>query len=225
MYQQLSLRLYSIRKENSITQKKAAEDLGISQALLSHYEKGIRECGLAFLARACDYYNVSADFLLGRSMEKLPSGDIPQDIPDERPKGSISAALARRLVINSINLLFDLIDKCKNNELSLYASEIFSLEVYKIFHSIYARADKIPGFFTIHENELPYRAAARLAICDMNVKNIIEGAKWVGSSYSPVSSEAFSDIGYDELLTQYPVLAKSLFNLLNNAEKSLLKNT
>ena len=38
-----------LRKERGITQKQAAEDLGVSQALLSHYEKGIRECGLDFV--------------------------------------------------------------------------------------------------------------------------------------------------------------------------------
>ena len=38
-----------LRKERGITQKQAAADLGISQAQLSHYEKGIRECSLAFL--------------------------------------------------------------------------------------------------------------------------------------------------------------------------------
>ena len=31
-----------LRKEKGVTQKQAAEDLGVSQALLSHYEKGIR---------------------------------------------------------------------------------------------------------------------------------------------------------------------------------------
>ena len=57
------------RKERKISQKKAATDLGISQALLSHYEKGIRECGLDFLVRIADYYNVSCDYLLGRTSE------------------------------------------------------------------------------------------------------------------------------------------------------------
>ena len=41
-----------LRKERGFSQKKAAADLGISQALLSHYEKGVRECGLDFLVRA-----------------------------------------------------------------------------------------------------------------------------------------------------------------------------
>ena len=34
-----------LRKEKNISQKQAAAELGISQALLSHYENGIRECG------------------------------------------------------------------------------------------------------------------------------------------------------------------------------------
>ena len=44
-----------LRKERGITQKQAAADLGVSQALLSHYEKGIRECGLDFVVRVADY--------------------------------------------------------------------------------------------------------------------------------------------------------------------------
>ena len=58
------------RKERKISQKQAAADLGISQALLSHYEKGIRECGLGFLVKIADYYNVSCDYLLARTEAK-----------------------------------------------------------------------------------------------------------------------------------------------------------
>ena len=59
-----------LRKEKGVTQKQAAEDLGVSQALLSHYEKGIRECGLEFVVRVADYYGVSCDYLLGRSADR-----------------------------------------------------------------------------------------------------------------------------------------------------------
>ncbi len=38
-----------LRHRKGITQKQAAAELGVSQALLSHYEKGVRECGLDFL--------------------------------------------------------------------------------------------------------------------------------------------------------------------------------
>lgn len=61
------IKISELRREAEISQKEAAEALGISQALLSHYEKGIRECGLEFIRRVADYYDVTADFLLGLS--------------------------------------------------------------------------------------------------------------------------------------------------------------
>ena len=48
----ITARLSSLRKEKGLSQKEAAAGLGVSQALLSHYENGIRECGLDFLCRA-----------------------------------------------------------------------------------------------------------------------------------------------------------------------------
>jgi transcriptional regulator with XRE-family HTH domain len=59
--------LAALRKNKGVSQRKAAAELHISQALLSHYENGAREPGLPFLCRACDYYGVTADYLLGRA--------------------------------------------------------------------------------------------------------------------------------------------------------------
>ena len=59
--------LSALRRGRNISQRQAAADLGISQALLSHYDNGAREPGLGFVCRVCDYYGVTADYLLGRS--------------------------------------------------------------------------------------------------------------------------------------------------------------
>lgn len=81
----VSSRLVSLRKEKNLSQKEAAVQLGVSQALLSHYEKGIRECGLDFLCRASSFYDVSTDYLLGLTENKMMSDalfvehEIPQD--------------------------------------------------------------------------------------------------------------------------------------------------
>ena len=63
----------ALRKARGASQRTAAAELGISQALLSHYENGARELGLEFVCRACDYYGVTADYLLGRTDE--PEGE------------------------------------------------------------------------------------------------------------------------------------------------------
>ncbi len=78
-------RLNEQRKRTGRSQKQVAADLGISQALLSHYENGIREPGLEFLVRAADYYNVSCDYLLGHAANVLQLNqsvdfeDLPED--------------------------------------------------------------------------------------------------------------------------------------------------
>ena len=78
MEKSFSVTLSELRKEKHITQKNAAKSLGISQALLSHYEKGIRECNREFLVKAADFYGVSCDYLLGRTEER--TGEVGLDI-------------------------------------------------------------------------------------------------------------------------------------------------
>ena len=61
-----------LRKERGITQKQAAEDLGVSQALLSHYEKGIREIPVWALIVLAEFYHTSTDYILGRTDDPKP---------------------------------------------------------------------------------------------------------------------------------------------------------
>ena len=89
MNSNFAARLSSLRKEKGISQKEAAKMLGVSQSLLSHYEKGIRECGLDFLCVAAEYYSVSCDYLLGRSVFRNAEDIIP-----ENADGSVSAMSA-----------------------------------------------------------------------------------------------------------------------------------
>ena len=66
-------KLATARKKRGISQTQAAAALGVSQALLSHYEKGIRECGLDFVVKVSQYYGVSCDYLLGLTSESADS--------------------------------------------------------------------------------------------------------------------------------------------------------
>ena len=70
--------LSALRRDKNISQRKAAADLNISQALLSHYENGAREPGLGFVCRACDYYGVSADYFPRRNSLNDKAGKYTQ---------------------------------------------------------------------------------------------------------------------------------------------------
>jgi len=59
-----------LRRERGLSQRRAASELGISQALLSHYENDTREPRLDFVIKVCDYYSVTSDYILGRTIER-----------------------------------------------------------------------------------------------------------------------------------------------------------
>lgn len=93
--------LSTLRKERGISQKKAAADLGISQALLSHYEKGIRECGLDFVIKCSEYYGVTTDYILGVSESRNGLRDdyfVELDTTGENDKATILGKATKYLL-------------------------------------------------------------------------------------------------------------------------------
>lgn len=58
-------RLREVREDLDITQKEAAEAIGIRQQQLSKYETGEQEMTVSKLKDLCSYYKVSADYILG----------------------------------------------------------------------------------------------------------------------------------------------------------------
>lgn len=60
-------RLRQLRLEQNRTQKEVAEALGITRTAIVNYESGLREPSLDTLKHICDFFDVSADYLIGRS--------------------------------------------------------------------------------------------------------------------------------------------------------------
>ena len=59
-----------LREDSDKTQAEIAEILGTSQTMYARYERGANELPLHHLLRLCDYYNVSADYILGRDLSR-----------------------------------------------------------------------------------------------------------------------------------------------------------
>lgn len=74
--------LAELRHESGMNQRQLASELHISQALLSHYENGSREPGLMFVCRVCDYFGVSADYILGRSRPQEDGEGSPPELKE-----------------------------------------------------------------------------------------------------------------------------------------------
>lgn len=170
------------RKERHISQKQAANDLGISQALLSHYEKGIRECGLNFLVKIADYYNVSCDYLLRRTPEPGGKNITIEDIPDDDGNNKMKMPspeiinFNRRIVNNSISLLFNLAQKANSTTLIKEVSTYLMLTVYKLFRIVYnANPHNDQKLFRIPKVVANDSANAIVAMSESNIKAASSG--------------------------------------------------
>ena len=65
-------KLRELREEKGISQLKLAMDLNMNQNSISRYENEQREADYNTLIRFADYFDVSIDYLLGRTENKTP---------------------------------------------------------------------------------------------------------------------------------------------------------
>ncbi|AGX43998.1 helix-turn-helix domain-containing protein [Clostridium saccharobutylicum] len=66
----LGERIKLLRKDQGITQDQLAEYINVSRSSINGYENGGVEPSLSVLVKIADVFNVSLDYLLGRTEEK-----------------------------------------------------------------------------------------------------------------------------------------------------------
>ena len=209
MNPEFSRTLSLLRQEKGVSQRKAADALGISQALLSHYENGIREPGLAFVVKACDYYCVSADYLLGRTMTR-DGTTIGAEELGSAVRGSVLALLSKKLIVNSVGLLFDLLGKTGSRQAIRAAGNYLSTAVYKVYRMVY-QADPAnnPEFFSLS----PRLFAAGIPDADMKCSEA-ELAEALAAHNKEKGQ--WPAMGHDDLAREYPGLYQSLLQVIHS---------
>ena len=210
-------------KERGITQKQAAEDLGVSQALLSHYEKGIRECGLDFVVRVADYYNVSCDYLLGRSAERngmmLSAEDLPnpEKMKDNVYHGSVLPTMNKKLISNSLNVLYAKIGQCHSKALTTEVSAYLMMAVAKMFRMLYsAEPHNASSMFSIEPHRWHGYSDAVMRMAEANVEALLDGQDVNGGE--GVKDPACLAMTTESLTREFPLYTPSLLNLVKTSE-------
>ena len=170
-----------LRKEKNISQKQAAEDLGVAQALLSHYEKG-KDVAEPEKAR-----NLTAE--------------------------ELSSVFAKKLVTNSVDVLYSLLAKTKNGILMDKVYDIFACAVYRSFRLIYkTNPANDKNLFKISEETAEGLVSAQESITGAKAELAISG-----------SNVQAPPISRPELEREYGKSASVLLNMVMHCEKQLEK--
>lgn len=212
-----------LRQEKGISQRQAAKALGISQALLSHYENGAREPGLVFVVNACNFYNVSADFMLGRTLSRdgttILDADTLYDVSDERDnvlKGSVMATLSKKLLVNSLGVLFDLLGQVGNKGAIRAASNYFGTCIYSLFRHLYdANPNNCQDFFSIPKRKfLGGLPRVELTYCEVEFMDAILNRE---------KDQIVPEISNQTLAADYPKTYQSLLQTIHQTSDRMEK--
>lgn len=206
-----------LRKERGLSQKQVSSDMGISQALLSHYEKGIRECGLDFLVKTADYYEVSTDFLLGRTVERNPNLQNIQFDETESEKsinssGNMLNLINKKLLNNTTSIIYDLLMQIDNKKLTNNISNYLMSAEYMVFRILYSSSeDNSQTMFSIDNHN--YRGTC-LASMILDIENSckIMNSQQIQLALSP-----------DMISKHFEKGAASLFSLIQYSERNIKK--
>ena len=210
--------LSMLRKEQGISQRKVAAALGISQALLSHYENGIREPGLGFVIKVCDYYHVSADYLLGRTLDREGTTIAAEDLYDSSAekgnvlRGPIIAMLQKKLVVNTTSMLFDLLGKVGNKEAIQEAAAYLGGALFKLYPQLYRAGGNQEKYMAVDSCAFNSGAVdADLHLSEAKYAAALEEAAKDGAS--------FPDLGHDAMNAAYPGVHQSALQVFHAASE------
>ena len=216
MATEFSRTLSMLRREQGLSQRKVAAELGISQALLSHYENGIREPGLQFVTKVCDYYHVSADYLLGRTLDREGTTIAAADLYDSSAekgtalRGSIAAMLQKKLIVNTASMLFDLLGKVGDREAIQAAAAYLGSALFKLYRHLYRAGG----------NEEKYRSVGNCAFNSGAVDadmHLAEARFAAALDQARAAGAAFPDLSHDAMNAAYPGVHQSALQVFHGA--------
>lgn len=204
--------LSMLRHERGVSQRNAASDLGISQALLSHYENGIREPGLAFVIKASKYYDVSSDYLLGISPLRCP--EDPGNCPSEKKTldkfpSVVSLGSALEITLKILCTYGDL-------ELIEQATRYLSTATYKLMRYICMLNPQMkPVRITVPESSFSTLCNMDILLSEIRFNDKLKKCR----EYSTQS-------GYNQkyLDTDFLLLCKQLTELLANTDSRIARH-
>ena len=219
MATEFSRTLSLLRKERGVSQRVAAADLGVSQALLSHYENGIREPGLAFVSKVCDYYHVSADYMLGRTLARDGSMLTAEEIlnaaePGNVLQGSVLATLRGKLITSASGVLFGLLGKLGDKDAINAAADSLGCHIYLLYRLLHRAAGGSTAYFALPEEDCAAGAASA-------------GASLARTDYARALAKlsrekaAFPDMSHETLNSAFPGRSQGMIQVLSTADGQL----
>lgn len=170
---------------------------------------------------------MSCDYLLGRTHHRngavISPGTLPSEGPSSLIRGKLpSAEYHRRVLINSINIVFGILKKINSEGVTRHIANFLYAAVYKMFRLLYSAYKKNPQeTFSLGPGLYDAQLDAHMALSQGKARFLLDGN---GLENTPgVGQSALPALNPTKLSAEYPLYAPSLFELVQNTEQAVLE--
>ena len=140
--------------------------------------------------------------------------DVPEKQDDD---GSSAPQLNRKLLANSLTVIYDLLQKADCRDLTSEVSDYLMLAVYKMFRAVYQANPANPrSYFSLPELTARGETSAAMELALSRVEVLSAGHSCCGMT--GVTDNAALTLSDSVLEERYPSCAPSLHNLVHSAE-------
>lgn len=194
-----------LRHRKGITQKQAAAELGVSQALLSHYEKGVRECGLDFLLKASEFYEVPCDILLGKN-----------ELPEKQPEPEILPE--KKALSNSLEIIFDIIENSGSEQFEREVWSFLMLAIYRILRVMCESREGEATVFEVSHHTYRAMADAAMQVAEVSISCAVNGQT---AGFPPIADPDAMRLSSHQFSEKYKEKYSDMLFLIRSAEERM----
>ena len=152
------------------------------------------------------------------TVEELPE---PESGRDGHFRGSLLPTLNKKLLFNSMNILYDKLNACPDKTLVGEISAYLMLAVYKMYRLLYGVHPKnSDNTFTVDKHTFRGYSNAAMQLAETRVEQLLTKEKL--GNYTLRELEQLSMTG-EKLAADYPLYATSLANLVKASEERIRK--
>ena len=165
--------------------------------------------------------------MLGRTPDRSGTTLSIDEIPDWEAagkenifRGNIFTTLNKKLIANSLNILFDMLSKSGSCALSREVSHYLMIAVYRMFRVVYSANDKNQSQMF----KLPQQIAGPYCNAAMEIHQANASAIACGKPLDGMDKINDSDsllLSTEKITKEYPLFGTSLLNLISTAEKAI----
>ena len=146
------------------------------------------------------------------TVEDIPG---PETARDGVYKGSVLPTMNKKLIANSLNILFDKLGDCKDKTLVTEVSAYLMLAVYKMFRLLYSAQPKnTASLFSLTPGRWQGYTDAAMSVAQANAEGVLSGEDTRDKGALQESLAMTSE----SLSRDYPLYATSLLNLIKTSE-------